>query len=250
MNKVTVVAIVVILALFGGLFAWSSINNQKPEIDLSKYDSSKLIKGDDNNGGIDDHVRGGDINDMKILVVEYADLQCPGCAAAMPYIHKLYEKYGDRVGFVYRNFPITGHQNARAASAAAESAGFQGKYWEMVEIIYANRAEWISEAGDKRTQVFVDLFKDIAPEGDLDKFRSDMGNPNIEKKVNFDYSLGRHKDNVSATPAFYINGKAVDITKAETTKDLSNAVEDAIIEALKAAGLDTTPLPVDVSNEE
>ena len=238
----------VILALFGGLLAWSSLNNQQSDIDYSKYDSSKLIMGDENNGGIDDHVRGGDANDMKVLVVEYADLQCPGCAAAMPYIHKLYEKYGDRVGFVYRNFPITGHQNARAAAAAAESAGFQGKYWEMVETIYANRAEWIAETGDKRTQVFVDLFKDIAPEGDLDKFRSDMGNPEIEKKVNFDYGLGRHKDNVSATPAFYINGKAVDITNADTTPDLSNAVESAIKDALKEAGLSTDPLPVDTSD--
>ncbi len=230
--------------------AWSSINNQQPEVDYGKYDSSKLIKGDENNGGIDDHVRGGNADDMKVLVVEYADLQCPGCAAAMPYIHKLFEKYGDRVGFVYRNFPITGHQNARAAAAAAESAGFQDKYWEMVETIYANRAEWISEVGDKRTQVFVDLFKDIAPEGDIDKFRSDMSNPNIEKKVNFDYGIGRHKDNVSATPAFYINGKAVDISNANTTQDLAKVVEDGIKEALKAAGLDTTPLPIDSPSEE
>ena len=248
MNKVTVVAIVVILALFGGLVAWSSLKNQG--MDLSAYDSSKLIKGDDKNGGIDDHVRGGNVDDMKVLVVEYADLQCPGCAAAMPYIHKLYEKYGDRVGFVYRNFPITGHQNARAAAAAAESAGFQGKYWEMIEAIYANRAEWLAEAGDKRTQVFVDIFKDVAPEGDIEKFRSDMGNPKIEEKVNFDYNLGRYKDNITATPAFYINGKAIDISKADTTPELSKAVESAIKEALKAAGLSTDPLPVDTSDLE
>ena len=243
MNKVTVVAIVVILALLGGLIAWTSLNNQEPPIDLGDYDTAKLIKGDDKNGGIDDHVRGV-ADDPKVLVVEYADLQCPGCAAVMPHIHKLFEKYGDRVGFVYRNFPISGHQNARAAAAAAESAGFQGKYWEMVETIYANRAEWISEVGDKRTQVFVDLFKNIAPEGDLDKFHSDMSNPNIEKKVNFDYNLGREKDKVTATPAFYINGEVVDISKAETTADLATVVEDAIKDALKKAGLDSTPLPI------
>lgn len=243
MNKVTVVAIVVILALLGGLFAWTSLNKQEPVVDVSSYDSSKLIKGDDKNGGIDDHVR-GTTEDPKVLVVEYADLQCPGCAAAMPHIHKLYEKYGDRVGFVYRNFPITGHQNARAASAAAESAGFQGKYWEMVETIYANRAEWISEVGDKRTNVFVDLFKNIAPEGDLEKFRSDMSNPNIEKKVNFDYSLGREVDKVTATPAFYINGKVVEIGSAATTTDMVALIEEAIKSALEEAGIDATPLPV------
>ncbi|MBR0133829.1 DsbA family protein [Candidatus Saccharibacteria bacterium] len=241
MNKVTVVAIVVILALLGGLIAWSSISNQQPPVDFSEYDTAKLIKGDDKNGGIDDHVR-GNTDDPKVIVVEYADLQCPGCAATMPRIHMLFEKYGDRVAFVYRNFPITGHQNARAAAAAAESAGFQGKYWEMVETIYANRAEWISEVGDKRTQVFVDLFKDIAPEGDVDKFRSDMSNPNIEKKVNFDYNIGRNVDKVDATPAFYVNGKVVDIKEAEDANGLADLVENDIKAALKEAGLSTDPV--------
>jgi protein-disulfide isomerase len=240
MNKVTVVAIVVILALFGGLIAWSSISNHGSGIDFSQYDSAKLIAGDDNNGGIADHVR-GQTEDPKVIVVEYADLQCPGCASVMPHIHKLFEQYGDRVAFVYRNFPIgMGHPNARAAAAAAESAGFQDKYWEMVETIYANRAEWTGEVGDKRTQVFVDLFKEIAPEGDADKFRSDMSNPNIEKKVNFDYNLGREKDNVEATPGFYVNGKEVEIgDDIQTSEQLKDAVEAKINEALKEQGLET-----------
>jgi len=237
MNKFTVVAILVVLALFGGLIAWSSVSNNQNPTDYSQYDSTKLIAGDENNGGIADHVRGA--SDAKVVVVEYADLQCPGCASAMPNIHKLYEYYGDRVAFVYRNFPIQGHQNARAAAAAAESAGFQGYYWEMVETIYSNRAEWISESGSSRTQVFTDLFKDIAPDGDVDKFKSDMSNPNIEKKVNFDYGIGRDVDNVTATPAFYVNGKAVDVAEADTQDDLRKLIEDGIKEALKAEGLNT-----------
>ena len=231
----------VILAALGGLIAWSSLNHGS-DIDVSSYDSTKLIKGDDNNGGIDDHVRGNTEDDMKVLLVEYADLQCPGCASVMPHIHKLYEKYGDRVAFVYRNFPIQGHQNARAAAAAAESAGFQGYYWEMVETIYANRAEWISEVGDKRTQTFVDLFKDIAPEGDVDKFRSDMGNPNIENKVNFDMALGREKDKVTETPSFYINGKKIDLNSTDTTTELAELIESKLREALRNAGINDEPI--------
>ncbi len=239
MNKFTVVAILVVLALFGGLIAWSSISKNQNTIDYSKYDSTKLIAGDDNNGGISDHVRGAE--DAKVIVVEYADLQCPGCASAMPNVHKLYEYYGDRVAFVYRNFPIAGHQNARAAAAAAESAGFQGYYWEMIETIYSNRAEWISEVGSKRTQVFADLFKDIAPEGDVDKFKSDMGNPNIEKKMDFDYGLGRDKDKVTGTPAFFVNGEAIDVESADTQEDLRKLIEDKIKATLQAEGIDASP---------
>ena len=88
------------------------------------------------------------------------------------------------------------------------------------------------------------LFKNIAPEGDLEKFRSDMSNPNIEKKVNFDYSLGREVDKVTATPAFYINGKVVEIESAATTTDMVALIEEAIKSALEEAGIDATPLPV------
>ena len=157
----------------------------------------------------------------------------------MPNVHKLYEEYGDRVAFVYRNFPIAGHQNARAAAAAAESANYQGYYWEMVETIYANRAEWISETGNSRTNVFVSLFKDVAPDGDVEKFKTEMGNSSIEKKINFDYTLGREVDKVNATPAFYVNGEAVNVAEAETQDDLIKSIEDLINKALKAAGEET-----------
>ena len=234
MNKITVVAIVVILALFGGLVAWTALKDGSTPVKIGDYDSTKLIAGDDNNGGIDDHVRGN--TEAKVIVVEYADLQCPGCAAAMPNIHKLYEEYGDRVAFVYRNFPISGHQNARAAAAAAESAGFQNYYWEMVETIYANRADWISETGDSRTEVFISLFKDIAPDGDVEKFKSEMGNEKIEKKINFDYGLGRDVDRVNATPAFYVNGDAINVSEADTQDDLKAMIEKKINEKLKDVG--------------
>ena len=228
MNKFTVVAILVILALFGGLIVWTTAHKEEKPTSVKDYDSTKIIAADDNNGNIGDHA--------KVIVVEYADLQCPGCAAAMPNIHKLYEQYGDRVAFLYRNFPISGHQNARAAAAAAESAGFQNHYWDMVETIYANRADWISESGSSRTAVFVSLFKDIAPDGDVAKFEKDMGDAKIETKINFDYSMGREVDKVTATPAFYVNGRAIDVSSADTQEDLKKLIETTINEELKKAG--------------
>ncbi len=240
MNKVTVAAIVVILALFGGLITWTALKDDEKPLNVGEYKSTEIIPGDENNGGIGDHVR-GNATDAKVIVVEYADLQCPGCASAMPNVHKLFEQYGDRVAFIYRNFPISGHQNARAAAAAAESAGFQGYYWEMVEIIYANRADWIYESGNSRTDVFVSLFKDIAPEGDVDKFKNDMSDSNIEKKINFDYTLGRDTDKVGGTPAFYVNGDKINVEEVETQDDLKNAIENKINEKLKAAGEKTGP---------
>lgn len=234
MNKITITAIAIILAAFGGLIAWTAFRNAEDPTNLSNYDSTAIIGANDANGNIADHVRGKE--DSKVVLVEYADLQCPGCAAAMPNIHKIYEDYGDRVAFIFRNYPVSGHQNARAAAAAAESAGFQGYFWEMIETIYANRADWISESGSSRTAAFVSLFKDIAPEGDVEKFEKDMNNSAIETKISFDQRLGREVDKINATPAFLVNGRAIDVSKAETQEDLKKQIEALLNEELAKVG--------------
>ena len=237
MNKFTIAVVVVLVLLFGGLVASSFMKKTEQSIDYSQYNSAKIIAGDENNGNISEHVRGK--KDSEIVFVEYADLQCPGCASVMPRISEITKAYGDRVAFVFRNFPISGHQNARAASAAVESAGFQGYFWEMLETMYSNRASWIQETGNTRTQTFADLFKEIAPDGDIEKFKTDLTDPSIEKKINFDYSLGIKNDNVSGTPALYVNGKAIDVAKYETQDDLRAAIEETLDNALREAGMET-----------
>ena len=86
MNKFTVGAIIVVLLAFGGLIAWSSLNSGN-KINYDNYDPTKIIGANSDNGNIGDHVRGK--QDSKIILVEYADFQCPGCASAMPQVKKL-----------------------------------------------------------------------------------------------------------------------------------------------------------------
>ncbi len=235
----------IIVLVFGTIIAVNVILNNKGDgttedkVDINiikavaEYNSASIIKGDENNGVIDEHVRGN--ANAKVLVVEYADLQCPGCAAMMTSVHNLYIQYSDEVMFVFRNFPINGHPNARPAAAAAEAAGFQGRYWEMLETLYANRADWYYAEGEERVQAFANLFKEIAPDGDVDKFKSDLGDPRIEKKIDFDYSLGRYVDGVKATPAFYVNGEAIDISKVETIGEVAELLESKIQSAIESA---------------
>lgn len=194
-------------------------------------DSSKIIKASEDNGNIGDHVRGNE--NAKVIVIEYADLQCPGCASMMPKVNSLYKKYGSEVAFIYRNFPITGHQNARPAAIAAEAAARQGKYWEMVEYLYANRAEWISEKDKDLTEAFVSAFKKVAPNGKEDVFRKDMHRNSFEKKIDFDYNLGRDVDKINATPTFIINGEAIDVSSVQTVADYAEKLEDAIKKAIE-----------------
>ncbi|MBR5669959.1 thioredoxin domain-containing protein [Candidatus Saccharibacteria bacterium] len=227
MNKFTVGAIIAILIAFGGLFFFASLNSDN-KIDYSKYDSHKIIEASEDNGNIADHVRGK--ADSKIVVVEYADLQCPGCASMMPKMSSLYEKYGDRVAFVFRNYNLSYHQNARAASAAVEAASLQGFFWEMLETAYANQSDWeyITDTA-KRTDAFVSLFEQASDgKGDAEKFRGDLTNPSVQKKIDFDIGLGKRVDKIDATPSVFVNGEAVTIDD-----DAKNQLSDKIDAALR-----------------
>ena len=237
MNKTTIAIIIALLIGLGGLAIWTSLNPDA-KLNLNDYDTTKIIAADDNNGQIGDHYRGAE--DAKVILVEYADLQCPGCATVMPKVSKLYKEYGDRVGFIFRNYPISGHQNARSASAAAEAAARQGFYWEMVESMYDNRADWISIFDtEKRTNIYADVFKKVAGDkADIDKFKSDLNDVNIQKKIDFDKSLGAKRDKVDATPTIIVNGEKVDIGN---TDDTAKAIEEMINKKLKEAGIETGP---------
>ncbi|MBR5418763.1 thioredoxin domain-containing protein [Candidatus Saccharibacteria bacterium] len=222
MNKFTVGAIIAILLALGGLFAWSQINSGN-KVDYGKYNSRSVIEATEDNGNIGEHVRGK--ADSKIVVIEYADFQCEYCALMMPKMSTLHEKYGDKVAFVFRNYNLSYHQNARAASAAAEAAGLQGYFWEMTEKIYDGQSDWnyISDTS-KRTNVFVQIFEEATEgKGDVNKFKSDLTNVNVMKKIDFDIGLGKRVDDIKATPTIYINGEDIEV---------KDGVEDAIASKL------------------
>ena len=237
MNKFTVVAIAIIVLGFGGLAAWSLIN--RSNTDLTNIDPTKIVPASNDNGNIGEHVRGKE--DSPVVVVEYADLQCPGCASMMPRMSTLYKQYGDRVAFVFRNYPLKDHFNARAASAACESAGFQGHYWEMLEALYSNRAKWTNLLGSERTAAFKEIFLQVIPDGDVEAFESGLGDARIEKKVNYDRDLGK-KQNVDATPSIYVNGEKVDVSREGITWDeIITEIKSKIDKHLQANGMQTGP---------
>lgn len=74
--------------------------------------------------------------DGKILIAEYSDYECPFCLRFEPTVKQILADYGDKVTFVYRNFPLSIHAQARPAAIAAECANKQGKFWEMHDKLF------------------------------------------------------------------------------------------------------------------
>lgn len=189
----------VCVILFGGMIALG--NGQKLNVD--DINTQVAQKASENSGNIADHARGN--RESKVILLEYGDFQCPGCASAHSTLKILSEKYSEEMGFVFRNFPLTSmHPNALIAAAAAEAAGQQGKFWEMHDALYANQNSWGTLSVSDRTEALVDYARTLGI--DTDKFRTALNDPLISKKITYDQALGK-KDGVTGTPGIFVNGE-------------------------------------------
>ena len=193
---------VICFGLIGGLVYLS----QRDKTDVSTIDVTTVQTASAQNGNIADHTYGN--MNSKVILIEYGDFQCPYCGQAHPQVKSVTEAYKDKIAFIFRNYPLpTMHPNAKAAAAAVEAAGLQGKYWEMNNKIYETQNDWNNLSTDKRTDIFVSFAKAVGVK-DTEKFKTDMSGQDVNKKINFDLALG-NKAKVTGTPSFYLNGTKV-----------------------------------------
>lgn len=138
-----------------------------------------------------------------VTVEEFADYQCPTCAAVHPRIQEITKIYGSRIKFIYRSFPLTQiHQHAYDAAVAAEAAGLQGKFWEMQNQLFPNQKEWANSQDARK------LFEGYAQKIGLDveKYQNDVLGLAAKARVDADLQRGR-AIGIDGTPSIYINGK-------------------------------------------
>lgn len=193
MNRFWIILTVVIIGLIGLFFAVRQ-EDTNPDIQV-EGDVTKVLK--------TDHVRGN--KNADVVLIEYADFQCPGCAAYYPILKSLEETYSDRVAFVYRHFPLTQiHPNAFAAARAAEAAGKQGKFFEMHDKLFETQSVWGQATSNQQS-----LFEGYAEELGLDskQFSDDYASADVADRINLDVSSGQSELEVNSTPTFILGGK-------------------------------------------
>jgi protein-disulfide isomerase len=142
-----------------------------------------------------DHIQGP--KNAPVTLLEYGDYECPHCGHAHPIIKAVQKHYGDRLRFVFRNFPLTQiHPMAEPAAETAEFAGTHGKFWEMHDGLFENQEALGPE-----------LFEELAENLDLpiDGLRNALVDHEYLEKVRSDFSSGI-KSGVNGTPTFFING--------------------------------------------
>jgi formate-nitrite transporter family protein len=151
-----------------------------------------------------DHIKGPE--NARVTVIEYADFQCPTCAAYAPVIEQLHDDYPDDLKVVYRYFPLqTIHPNATLAAQAAQAASLQGKFWEYHDLLFSRQSDWSDD--NKAKEKFLSYAQELGL--NVDQFTTDLDSKETKNRVNADYRSGLSAG-VQGTPTFFLNGQPLE----------------------------------------
>jgi protein-disulfide isomerase len=133
---------------------------------------------------------------VRVTVVEYGDLECPNCKQAAPAVKLLLQRFKDRIRFVFRHFPLEEvHPHALLAAEAAESAGAQGKFWQMHDLLFEHQDHLKANAlrgYAERLQL------------DMSRYTADMKEHTYLQRIR-EHEQSGHDSGVRHTPTFFVN---------------------------------------------
>jgi protein-disulfide isomerase len=132
----------------------------------------------------------------KVVIVEFADFECPHCAAMRSVLSDVVKAFPKQVSLHFKQFPLQHHEYSMVAARASLAAHKQGRFWQMHDIIFQNQGSLED-----------DSFKNFAAELGLNlkQFESDMKSDEIGERIRDDLKEG--SEGVRSTPTLFINGK-------------------------------------------
>jgi len=158
-----------------------------------------------------------------VTITEYGDLQCPVCAAfseqVLPDLISEEVKPGN-AQLEFKNFNIIGPESDDAAKASLAAAE-QGRYWQFIEVFYANQG---AENSGYVTDDFLEAVATAAGVADIDQFNSDREDPALDKELaavqSEASSLG-----LNSTPSLVVDGpNGTKTLVSPTLDDLQQAI--------------------------
>ena len=148
-----------------------------------------------------DHVLGP--ASAVVTVFEYGDFECPYCRTAYPAVKILLKHFQDRVRFAFRHFPVVEmHPHSERAAESAETAGSQGRFWQMHDLLFENQ----QRLGDEYLRQYA-----LQVKLDLQRYDQDMDSrvhlPFVHEQMN-----GGKERGARGTPTFFVNGVIEDVS--------------------------------------
>ena len=132
-----------------------------------------------------------------VMIVEFADFQCPYCRAAESTLDNVFAKYKGQVAISYRDFPLSSiHPYAQEAAEAARCAEEQGKFWQYHDLLFANQDK-LDHSGLLQEAHSLNL--------DEKQFGACLATQKYKAQIDADELAGRNAG-VNGTPGFFVNG--------------------------------------------
>jgi protein-disulfide isomerase len=146
-----------------------------------------------------DHISGSTNGSINLL--EYGDYECPFCADVQPIVKEIQRRLGDNLLFAFRHFPLTNiHPHSEHAAEAAESAGAQGNFWGMHDLLFENQTALEDE----------DLAAYATGLGfDETRLIREVTSAAYAARIREDFKSGV-RGGVNGTPTFFISGERYD----------------------------------------
>jgi protein-disulfide isomerase len=165
----------------------------------------------------------------KVTLIEYADLQCPGCRqyalSTFPTIVENYIRPG-RVKTEFRGYPFLGDDSIKAQRFVS-AAGLQDRLWNLQEALYRNQGAensgWVTD----------DLIRELAAEIDgldVDQLFVDADSQKVAQLVQ-DGVAKASADGVPGTPTFFIAIEGEEpymLQSSLTAEQMTAALDDAL----------------------
>ena len=159
----------------------------------------------------------------EITLEEFGEYESEVCANANEIVKKLLVEYDGVIRFNFRHFPLTNiHQRSLKAGEAAVATGQEGKFWEMHNILFANRKNLGTTS--------LKLYSKEAGVNNK-RFLDDLVNATYGWQVQGDLREGLNRG-VTTVPTFFVNGERM---AKPTYEDIKKGIEDAIKNLKKKA---------------
>jgi protein-disulfide isomerase len=154
--------------------------------------------------------------DAPVTIVEFSDFQCPYCRSAEPVLKQVRAKYGDKIKFVYMDFPLGMHQHAIDAAVAGRCAADQDKFWQLHDAMFGDQTK-LDAAGLKASAAKVGL--------DTKKFNACFDAKTGLAGIKADQAQGERLG-VNGTPTFFVNGR--ELVGMESESGFADVIDDEL----------------------
>ncbi len=146
----------------------------------------------------------GDPN-APLMIVEFADLQCPACKAALPVIEKLQQDF-PQARFIFQSYPLENVHPWAATAARYLDCMYRANNdaaWTFIDAVYSHQSEINETNLNDKLNTYVGLANQ-----DPAKISACAASPEAQANVKKSEQIGNDV-HVNQTPTVFVNGRAL-----------------------------------------